>query len=76
MAEAARIRIEIGFDGGQALSLLVEPTGADALERALADGKEQPVVLESDDGSYTIALRKVAYVKRFARESRVGFTDA
>jgi len=68
-----RIRIEIGFDGGQALTLLVEPIGVETLERALRDGSEKSVVLDSEDGAYTIALRKVAYVKRFARESRVGF---
>ena len=75
MAEATRIRVEIGFDGGQALSVLAERSGVEQLERALANGKEDAVVLESQDGSYTIALRKVAYVKRFARESRVGFGD-
>jgi hypothetical protein len=75
VAEAARVRVEIGFDGGHALSLLAERDGVEKLERAMADGKEQPVVLESQEGSYTIALRKVTYVKRFARESKVGFGD-
>ena len=75
MAEAARVRVEIGFDGGQALSVLAERAGVEKLERSLGDGKQDAVVLESQDGSYTIALRKVAYVKRFARESRVGFGD-
>ena len=73
MAEAGRFRVEIGFDGGQALSLLVERVGLDALEQALREGSERSFALEADDGSYTIALRKVTYVKRFARESRVGF---
>jgi len=73
--ESRRIRVEIGFDGGQALSILAERPGVEKLEQALANGQEQPVVLESQEGSYTIALRKVAYVKRFARESKVGFGD-
>ena len=30
-------------------------------------------MFDADDGRYTIALRRVVYVKRFARESRVGF---
>jgi hypothetical protein len=72
----SRVRIEIGFDGNQALSLLAERAGVERLEKALAEGREEPVVVEAEDGSYTIALRKVAYVKRFARESRVGFGDA
>ena len=75
MHESPRVRVEIGFDGSQALSLLVERAGVERLEKALADGREVPVVLEAEDGFYTIALRKVAYVKRFARESRVGFGD-
>jgi hypothetical protein len=75
VAEAARVRVEIGFDGGQALSVLADRAGVEKLERALGDGKQDAVVLESQDGAYTIALRKVAYVKRFARESRVGFGD-
>ena len=75
MPEREQIRVEIGFDGGNALSLLAGREGVDRLERALADGKDQSVVLESQDGAYTIALRKVAYLKRFARESKVGFGD-
>jgi hypothetical protein len=75
VAEAGRIRVEIGFDGGQALSLLVERSGLEALDRALQDGEQRPLMLESEDGAYTIALRKVTYVKRFTRESRVGFGD-
>jgi hypothetical protein len=74
--ENQRIRVEIGFDGGHALSVLADRAGVETLEQALAHDQEQPVVLESQDGSYTIALRKVAYVKRFARESKVGFGDA
>jgi hypothetical protein len=75
VAEAARIRVEIGLDGGQALNLLADRGAVEQLERALAEGREDAVALESQDGAYTIALRKVSYVKRFARESRVGFGD-
>ena len=75
MPERERVRVEIGFDGGNALSVLAEREGVEKLERTLADGKDQSVVLESQDGAYTIALRKVAYLKRFARESKVGFGD-
>ena len=30
-------------------------------------------MFDADDGRCTIALRRVVYVKRFAREGRVGF---
>ena len=73
MASDARIRIEIGFDGGQIMSAVVEPGTADALERTFADGSETSLALDSDDGRYTVALQRVVYIKRFAREARVGF---
>jgi hypothetical protein len=68
-----RARIEVAFDGGQVMSILVGPEGAEELERALATSDDHAFSLEADDGRYTIALRRVVYVKRFARESRVGF---
>ena len=69
---ADRIRVEIAFEGGQAMSAVVEAATADALERALAAG-EQSIVLDAEDGRYTVGLDKVVYLKRFARDSRVGF---
>jgi hypothetical protein len=30
-------------------------------------------MLDSTDGRYTIALARVVYLKRYAREARVGF---
>lgn len=69
------VRVEVAFDGGQVLSVLVEPGAAEELERALgADTGVGTFALESDDGRYAVALGKVVYVKRFRRESRVGFT--
>ena len=74
-----RIRIEIGFDGGQALSIVVDSGAAEHLEQAVAGAEprsgagEGAVRLEADDGIYTVALRRVAYVRRFLREARVGF---
>ena len=76
MPDGTRIRVEIGFDGGQALNVMAERGGVEKLERELGEGRSAAVALETQDGSYTIALRKVAYVKRFARESKVGFIDA
>jgi hypothetical protein len=68
-----RIRIEVGFDGGQIMSALVVPDSADSLERALAAGGETALTLDAQDGRYFIKLDRVVYVKRFARDSRVGF---
>jgi hypothetical protein len=68
-----RIRIEVGFDGGQIMSALVSPDGADSLERALAGNGETSLALDAQDGRYLLRLDRIVYVKRFARDSRVGF---
>ena len=70
---ADRIRIEIGFDGGQGLAALVPVEHAEQLEAALASGSDGVFRLEAEDGHYTVSLRRVVFVKRFARETRVGF---
>ena len=66
MASAERVRIEIAFDGGQIMGAL----GAADLRAGVG---EAALALDAEDGRYTIALQRVVYVKRFARESRVGF---
>jgi hypothetical protein len=79
VAESERVRIEIAFDGGQIMGALVTPSSADALEEALGSAEvragtgDAALALDAEDGRYTIALQRVVYVKRFSRESRVGF---
>src|SRR6476620_10925158 len=68
-----RIRIEIAFDGQQVLSVLVPISTAEDLDRALAGDHDSAYSFEADDGRYTISLQRVVFVKRWARESRVGF---
>jgi len=68
-----RVQVEIGFDGSQIMIARVSSGSADELERALASGTENVVALDAEDGRYAVAVRKVVYVKRHARESRVGF---
>lgn len=72
MSTADRLRIEIAFEGTQVLTVYVPTVTADDLDRALA-GAHESLSFEAEDGRYTIAVGKVVYVKRFARESRVGF---
>jgi len=71
-----RTRVEIAFEGGAAIGVLVSGDTADALERALESGSREAFRLEAEDGHYTVALKRVDYVKRFARDSRVGFGNA
>jgi hypothetical protein len=70
---AEQIRLEIAFQGGQIMGALVSVASADELDRALQAGQDGVLTLEAADGRYSVALARVVYVKRFARESRVGF---
>ena len=73
MADTDKTRIEIAFDGQQVLSVLVPISTAEDLDRALAGDHDSAYSFEADDGRYTISLQRVVFVKRWARESRVGF---
>jgi hypothetical protein len=68
-------RIEIGFEGSQIMSALVTTQAANELEGALDAGQGGTIVLDAEDGRYTIALGRVVYLKRFAREGRIGFVS-
>ena len=67
------VRIEVAFTGGPTIAANVTPAGADALEHALASGSQGTHQLDTDDGRVIVVLGSVAYLKRFAREARVGF---
>lgn len=74
MADERRVRIEVGFDGGQVMSAYVEMDAADQLEQSLGAGAVGSFQLEAEDGRYSVALSRIVYVKRFSREGRVGFS--
>jgi hypothetical protein len=73
LAEPDSVRVEVCFDGGQILGATVTLKGADELERALATEQGGTLMLDASDGRYTVVLGRVVYMKRYARESRVGF---
>jgi len=73
VADRDRVRLEIAFEGGQALTVSVPAATADDLDRALGGESLGAWSFEAEDGRYTVALGSVVYVRRFARESRVGF---
>jgi len=73
LTEADSVRVELCFDGGQIMGATVTVKGADDLERSLATGQDGSLMLDASDGRYTVALSRVVYMKRYARESRVGF---
>ena len=76
MAEE-RVRVELGFAGGQIVGSFVEARSADALEAALGStGAGSPVVvLETEDGPLHVVVANVAYYKRIVRAGRVGFAS-
>lgn len=76
MASEDRVRIEIAFDGGQIMGALVSAASAEQLEQALAAGSDGALSLEADDGRYSVPVARVVYVKRFAREARLGFSGS
>jgi hypothetical protein len=77
LAEQDRIRVEVGFDGGQVMSAHVQTSVADELEQSLdSGGSSGTVQIEAEDGRYTIPLTRIVYVKRYSREGRVGFSGS
>jgi hypothetical protein len=73
-----RVRIELGFAGGQIVGSFVEAGSADELEAALnSTGAGRPVVvLETEDGPLHVVVANIAYYKRIVRAGRVGFGSA
>ena len=76
MANGERVRIEVGFEGGQVIGGFVDGSSADQLERALHEDGPRVVVLDTEEGPYHVVVPEVAYLRRFSRASRVGFTAA
>jgi hypothetical protein len=73
MTNADRVRVEVGFEGGQVIGGFVDSPSADQLERALHEDGPRVVVLATEDGPYHVVVPRVAYFRRFSRASRVGF---
>jgi hypothetical protein len=75
VSDRDRVWLEIAFEGGQALRVGVPLQTAEDLDRGLgADGES--LSFEADDGRYTVALKKIVFVKRYARAETVGFGAA
>jgi len=76
VASHDRVRVEVGFQGGQVIGTFVTQDSADQLERALHEDGPRVVVLDTEEGPYHVVVPEVAYLRRFNRASRVGFTAA
>jgi hypothetical protein len=73
MPESERVRIEIGFVGGQMMSSMVAVKSATDLEAALGKPAPATLTLDSSEGPFTVVLAHVVYVKRFPPEGQIGF---
>ncbi len=73
MATAEQVELELGFESGGLLRLLVPPGEAAELVRAFRRDPEGLVALDSDRGRVVVDLRRVAYVRELEQERRVGF---
>jgi len=73
MAHAAA-RTDIGFQGGQVLSLRAPDDAFEALTKALADdGAPRWHTLELEDEALRLDLAQVVYVRRETGDRAVGF---
>jgi hypothetical protein len=70
--QTERIRVEVAFEGGQIIGGFVASEAVEGLRSALGNGSAV-FDLETEDGTYVVALNKVVYLKRFSRETHIGF---
>ena len=69
---ATALRLDIGFLGGQVLSLRLSEDAMKDLRSALNGGSGWHDV-EAEDGQVALDLGKVAYIRLDSGEHRVGF---
>lgn len=74
MVDTDLARVEIGFESGDVLSVRIPVSDADALDAALSAREDAVCELTAEDGRFLVVLARVLYVKRYAREARVGFS--
>ncbi|MEK6251493.1 MAG: hypothetical protein AABM43_06045 [Actinomycetota bacterium] len=68
----AALLVDIGFIGGQVLSLRLEEDSLKRLRKGL-DGDSGWHDLEAEDGQVALDLAKVAYVRLDSGQHQVGF---
>jgi hypothetical protein len=73
MASAERVEVELGFESGGLLRLLLPTADAAELVRAFGGGDETLVAVDSERGRVVVDLRRLAYVRELARDRRLGF---
>jgi hypothetical protein len=72
MAETKRI--EVGFDGGQVMSMRVDADGLAKLRKAVGD--KGWLDLESEDGRVSLDATKVVFVRESGAAHTIGFSES
>jgi hypothetical protein len=74
MASDAK-RIEVGFDGGQVVSVRLDQGGFDALRQAV-ERDEGWYDLVTEEGTFALDLGKVAFVRGAGGSHSIGFSGS
>ena len=74
MASDAR-RIEIGFDGGQVVSVRLDDEGFKAL-RAAVEGNDGWYDLQTEEGTFALDLGKLVFVRGAGGSHSIGFSGS
>jgi hypothetical protein len=74
MADNAKAtRVDIGFSGGQVLSVRMPDASYEDLRKELSKGSEGWHSLKTEDSELTLHLAQVVYIRLDADQHRVGF---
>jgi hypothetical protein len=68
--------VDIGFSGGQAISLRLREDAYRALRDALGGGGDRWQAIEADGADVTLDLSQVVYIRLDTQERRAGFRGA
>ena len=74
MASDAK-RVEIGFDGGQVVSVRLDDAGFNELRGAVEQGGRLHD-LTTEEGTFALDLRKVVFVRAAGGSHSIGFSNA
>lgn len=67
------IRVDIGFEGGQVLSLRLKPGSFDAMKKALSKGATGWHEVEAEDSLVSVDLARIVYIRQDSDDHKVGF---
>ena len=73
MPEQERVRIEVAFDGGPIIGAFATVASVERCEQAHGRRGRPSSRWRWTTARCIVAIKRVVYFKRFARESRVGF---